>query len=115
MNEKSGDPVIKIIESSDLPAGISIKNGQVMIAGKSGQLHALTEEFLKALDRRYVWYGVFGTQQPTRPLDWGAQPGMQRKFLKRHGLTGKKVSVQEIVRDFVNFLNEKKINVTEGF
>lgn len=114
VNEKSGDPVIKIIESSDLPAGISIKNGQVMIAGKSGQLHALTEEFLKALDRRYVWYGVFGTQQPTRPLDWGAT-GMQRKFLKRHGLTGKKVSVQEIVRDFVNFLNEKKINVTEGF
>ncbi|MBQ9501883.1 MAG: hypothetical protein IJU70_06985 [Lentisphaeria bacterium] len=107
-------PRIRIVEDASAPAGIAVKDGCVVISGSADRLHDLTEEYLQLMEKRHPWHGVFGTQQPTRPPDWGAT-GMQTKFLKRHGLVGKKVSTKRIAEDFIRFLQEKQIGAGEGF
>ena len=105
---------ICVQEHAGVPVGIGISGKSVCISGTALQLSVLTDTFLNALDRRYVWHGVFGVQQPTRDIDWAAT-GMQRKFQQRHGLSGKAVSVQKIAEDFAAFLKEKNIDTTQGF
>ena len=105
---------ICVQEHAGAPAGIGISGKSVCISGTALQLPVLTDAFLNALDSRYVWYGVFGTQQPTREIDWAAT-GTQRKFQQRHGLSGKAVSVQKITDEFTAFLKEKNIDTTKGF
>ena len=100
--------------AADAPAGIGLRNGRVVLQGKRRFLPRLTGEYLKALEARYPLYGVFGTQQPTRPLDWTATP-MQARFQKRHDLIGKTVSTQETASEFIRFLKEKGIQETQGF
>ena len=97
-----------------LTAGISLTKNGILLKGNGDILPLLTDEYLKALENRYSWYGLFGTQQPTRFIDWAAT-GLQKRFLKRHGLCGKAVSVEKAAADFVRYLEEKKINPSEGF
>ena len=115
VKEDRTTPDIEVVESADTaPGGIALKEGRVVISGNPARLHELTEEYLRLMEKRCPWHGVFGTQQPTRPLDWTAT-GMQKKFLKRHGLAGKTVSTKPIAADFVRFLKENKTDTEKGF
>ncbi|MBR7103778.1 MAG: hypothetical protein IKC65_02445 [Lentisphaeria bacterium] len=105
---------IHVEETASSPAGISLTKNGILLKGNGDILPLLTDEYLKALENRYSWYGLFGTQQPTRFIDWAAT-GLQKRFLKRHGLCGKVVSVEKAAADFLRFLEEKKINPSEGF
>ena len=114
VKEDRTSPDVEVVENAGKPEGIALREGRVVISGAPARLHELTEEYLRLMEKRCPWYGVFGTQQPTRPLDWAAT-GMQKKFLKRHDLTGKTVSTRETAADFVRFLKETKADTEKGF
>ena len=106
--------IIQVIEDNNQASSITLDTNQIILKGKTQEMQNLTLEFLRALDKRFVWHGVFGAQQPTRFLDWAAT-GRQNKFQKRHNLIGKEVSVQQIVKDFQEYIKEKNISTNKGF
>jgi len=102
----------KIILRSGGP-GIALDGGKIVISGSKTEISKLVDEFLKLMETKYPYYGVFGTQQPTYPLDW-AVTGMQRRFNVSAGLIGKCQSVAKIAAEFMEYVKENKKNVQQG-
>ena len=105
---------IHLEEKNNTSNQIKLQNNQVVLISTPEEMLTLTYEYLKALDTRFTWYGVFGRQQPTSPIDWAAT-GRQKAFQQRHKLCGKIVSVQDIVKEFQDYIKETKLDIYKGF
>ncbi|NMA43634.1 MAG: LamG domain-containing protein [Oligosphaeraceae bacterium] len=119
---KAQTKIVKADEPADISVRI-IEGRNQMSSGKAGivlqstaaQMSSLTEEYLRILDKKYPWYGPFGTQMPTKFLDYAATVE-QKRFLERGGLiNGNPASVVQSAENFRNFLKEKQVDVRGGF
>lgn len=89
--------------------GIELQNNTVSIRGGNlFELMEMTEEFLYNLDSKYPYYGVYGEQRGTKPLD-NAETEEKRTLNARADVIGKTMSVETVVREFQEYCREKNI------
>jgi len=62
--------LIVLFEEGD--SGISMTDNIIKISGKGNNLFAMSEEYLKALDSKYIYLGAFGEQMPVRFWDYAS-------------------------------------------
>ncbi len=93
---------------------ISLQGDRIVIVSRPEEFRRMTNIFLSGLEKIYPYYGVFGTQQPVKPLNWAAT-GMQKKFLKRSQAVGKLRSTAGAAAEFRQYLQEKDLDPYRKF
>ena len=87
---------------------------KLVITGKGQQLQEMNDLFMTALDKVYVYYGIFGDQMVTKMWD-NVSTSEQRKLQKKCNAVKNLLSVEAVTPGFIEYIRENKTDTAAGF
>jgi hypothetical protein len=94
--------------------GILKQGNTVFITGKGQQLQEMNDLFMTALDKVYVYYGIFGDQMATKMWDH-VSTSEQRKLQEKCNAVKNLLSVEAVTPGFIEYIRENKTDTAAGF